>query len=111
MANAKLGRKLNLTTKTGIEVKDHSSDPIKKAFDDVYRSGIGMIVEVKKNGVTYIGEVTGATAKRGCAGCVTFIVQTMDSKESLNVSWRDQGLESFRKLGLKDLAPLFQQRG
>lgn len=85
-----------------IKPTNHANDALKGAFDQIYNSGIGMIVEAEYDGQKIIGEVIEAKATRGCYGCVTFKLLTLKGY-MLSLSWRDEKCTSIRRLSLEEI--------
>lgn len=81
---------------------NHAADALKGAFDQIYNSGIGKIVEVEYDGQKIIGEILEAKTTRGCYGCVTFKLLTMKGY-TLSLSWRDQKCTNIRRLSLEEI--------
>ena len=81
---------------------NHAEDELKKTFDGLYNSGVGMIVEVEYDGQKIIGEIVDSKATRGCYGCVTFQVKTLKGY-TLPISWRDEKCTNIRRLYLEEI--------
>lgn len=98
-------KKVLYQSKQGFTIKDHSSDPLKNSFDDIYSShGIGTLVEFELDSFKdkIVGIIENVVATRGCIGCVTYTVKDLNDQIH-EISWRTQGMKSFKRLSLKDL--------
>lgn len=98
-------KKVLYQSKQGFTIKDHSSDPLKNSFDEVYSShGVGTLVAFEKEGLKekVIGTIENVVATRGCVGCVTYTIKDLNDQMH-EISWRTQGMKSFKRISLKDL--------